>query len=166
MMTSVACSAPKLRSLLDAIAPEPEDSLLRLIGMHARDPRPDKIDLGVGVFRDERGHTPVLKAVKAAEADLVENEPSKSYLGARGDIGFVELLTPLIFGDRAVSSGIVRGLQTPGGTGALRLACDLIARGNPQARVWMGFLLVGPRRTLVSGKHRAQASRRIMMQRA
>lgn len=93
MMTSVACSAPKLRSLFDAIAPEPEDSLLRLIGMHARDPRPDKIDLGVGVFRDERGHTPVLKAVKAAEADLVENEPSKSYLGARGDIGFVELLS-------------------------------------------------------------------------
>ncbi|WP_230482886.1 aromatic amino acid transaminase [Sphingomonas sp. Leaf21] len=115
---------------------QPDDPLLRIIGQHAADPRPDKIDLGVGVFRDEAGRTPVMTAVKAAEARLLAEQPSKSYLGPEGDIGFVRALGSLIL-DGVVASDRVVGLQTPGGTGALRLAAELLARAGV-ARIWIG----------------------------
>ena len=115
---------------------QPDDPLLRIIGQHAADPRPDKIDLGVGVFRDEEGRTPVMTAVKAAEARLLAEQPSKSYLGPEGDTGFVRALAELVLGD-AVAVDRVAGLQTPGGTGALRLAAELLARAGV-ARIWIG----------------------------
>ncbi len=91
---------------------QPDDPLLRIIGQHAADPRPNKIDLGVGVFRDEEGRTPVMTAVKAAEARLLNEQSSKSYLGPEGDIGFVRALATLVLGD-AVATERVVGLQTP-----------------------------------------------------
>ncbi|KTT92313.1 aminotransferase class I/II-fold pyridoxal phosphate-dependent enzyme, partial [Sphingomonas sanguinis] len=115
---------------------QPDDPLLRIIGQHAADPRPDKIDLGVGVFRDEAGHTPVMTAVKAAEARLLTEQSSKSYLGPEGDIGFVRALAGLVIGDTVAAERIV-GLQTPGGTGALRLAAEVLARAGV-AKIWIG----------------------------
>lgn len=115
---------------------QPDDPLLKIIGQHAADPRPDKIDLGVGVFRDEEGRTPVMTAVKAAEARLLETQASKSYLGPEGDTGFVQALGRIVIGD-AVPNDRYVGLQTPGGTGALRLTAELLARAGV-ARIWIG----------------------------
>lgn len=123
---------------LASLRSQPADALLALIGMHRRDPRPDKIDLGVGVYRDEAGHTPVMRAVKLAEEWLARDQESKSYLGAEGDVRFARLLADIVFGDGHPESERRIGLQTPGGTGALRLGAELIARAAPQARVWIG----------------------------
>ncbi len=122
--------------LFDGLKPQAPDALLALIGMYAADPRADKIDLGVGVYRDESGATPVFRSVKAAEKLLAETQASKSYLGPEGDARYTDLLKPIIFGG-AVGEGLT-GVQTPGGTGALRLAAELIAAAKPATKVWLG----------------------------
>jgi aromatic-amino-acid transaminase len=119
-----------------ALCPRQPDALLALITMHRADPRPDKIDVGVGVYRDEEGLTPVMRAVKRAEARLLSDQQSKSYLGAEGDIRFAELLMELAFGEARRDTRCF-GLQTPGGTGALRLGAQLLACAAPASRVWM-----------------------------
>lgn len=123
-------------SMFAGLAPQAPDALLSLIGMYRRDPRPEKIDLGVGVFRDDAGATPVLACVKTAEQTLLNTQGSKSYLGPEGDIGFLDLLKPIIFGD--LLSHEVFGVQTPGGTGAIRLACELLKAAKPDLRVFIG----------------------------
>ncbi|MET3665018.1 amino acid aminotransferase [Caulobacter sp. 1776] len=123
-------------SVFAGLTPKAPDSLLSLIGLYRRDPRADKIDLGVGVFRDDRGATPVLESVKAAEQLLLNGQSTKSYLGPEGDIGFLDLLKPIIFGDRV--SHEVFAVQTPGGTGAVRLACELLRAARPEIRVFVG----------------------------
>ena len=123
-------------SVFTGLTPQAPDSLLSLIGLYRRDPRPEKIDLGVGVFRDDLGATPVLAAVKAAEQALLNTQTTKSYLGPEGDIGFLDLLKPIIFGDQV--SHEVFGVQTPGGTGAIRLACELLKAAKPDLRVFIG----------------------------
>ncbi|MFB0872629.1 MULTISPECIES: amino acid aminotransferase [unclassified Sphingobium] len=123
--------------IFGALALQPADALLALIGAFRSDPRAGKIDVGVGVYRDLAGHTPVLRAVKEAERRLLEQQQSKAYLGPEGDIGYFEALKPIIFGDRAFDARL-SGLQTPGGTGALRVAAELLARGRPGARIWVG----------------------------
>lgn len=126
----------KTRGLSDL--PEVEaDALLALIALSNADPRPEKIDVGVGVFRDGTGHTPILQSIKKAERRLVETQATKSYLGSAGDKRFVELLRPILLGEHAYDERIA-GLQTPGGCGALRLGFELIAAVNPQARVLVG----------------------------
>ena len=129
-------TTPKPRGLAD-LPPVVSDSLLALIAMVNADPRTSKIDVGVGVYRNGAGHTPVLRAVKAAERRLLEAQHSKSYLGGRGDTRFADLLRPIVLGPHATDARIV-GLQTPGGCGALFLAFKLIAAANPEARVIMG----------------------------
>ncbi|WP_184717733.1 amino acid aminotransferase [Caulobacter sp.] len=123
-------------SVFAGLSPQAPDALLSLIGAYRRDPRADKIDLGVGVFRDDLGATPVMRAVKAAEQVLVNVQPSKAYLGPEGDIGYLDLLKPIIFGNQV--SHEVFGVQTPGGTGALRLGCELLKAAKPEARVFVG----------------------------
>jgi aromatic-amino-acid transaminase len=113
------------------------DGLLQIIKDHAADPRPNKIDVGVGVYRDEDGQTPVLAAVKAAEAVLLETQMTKSYLGADGDAGFTRLLAELVFGPGGGERDDITGVQTPGGTGALRLGAEMIRRARPDATVWV-----------------------------
>ena len=113
------------------------DSLIALIGMVNADPRPDKIDVGVGVFRDGAGNTPILKVIKEAERRLNATQESKSYLGSSGDKRFAELLRPIVLGEHAGDDRIA-GVQTPGGCGALRLGFELLAAANPQARVFIG----------------------------
>ncbi len=131
-------AAGRLPSILDALDRPPPDALLALIGLHRDDPRAGKIDVGVGVYRDASGATPVPRAVKAAERRLVAEQSTKTYLGAEGDARFVALLEPILFGPNLATSPRLTGVQTPGGTGALRLGADLLARAAPGARVWMG----------------------------
>jgi aromatic-amino-acid transaminase len=122
--------------LFGALKPQAPDALLSLIGLYRADPRPGKLDLGVGVYRDVDGATPVFRAVKAAEARLLTYQDTKAYLGPEGDLGFLEHLQPLIFGH--LDQAGVFGVQTPGGTGALRLGAELIAAARPGARMFMG----------------------------
>jgi aromatic-amino-acid transaminase len=126
----------KPRGLAD-LPPVASDSLIGLIAMVNADPRPDKIDVGVGVFRDAEGRTPILKVIKDAEAILQQTQETKAYIGSGGDKRFVELLRPILLGEYAADDRIA-GLQTPGGCGALRLGFELIAAANPNARVHIG----------------------------
>lgn len=123
--------------MLNRLEAQAPDALLALIRLHAADPREDKIDLGVGVYRTEEGATPVFRAIKAAEQRLLDEQDSKSYLGPEGDIGFVNALMPYIFGADATMGGRLAGMQTPGGTGAVRLAVALAQKAGVQ-RVHMG----------------------------
>jgi len=123
--------------MLDRLQAQAPDALLALIKMHAQDPREDKIDLGVGVYRTNEGTTPVFRAIKKAEQKLVDEQDSKSYLGPEGDTGFVDALKPYVFGKDATMGGRIEGMQTPGGTGAVRLAVAL-AKAAGVTRVHMG----------------------------
>jgi aromatic-amino-acid transaminase len=113
------------------------DALLGLIAQYAKDERSSKIDLGVGVYRDEAGRTPVMRSVKAAEQLLVRDQPSKSYLGGDGDAVYTALLADIVLGPELSRSDRLVGIQTPGGTGALRLGAEIIARARPGATVWL-----------------------------
>lgn len=124
------------RSIGD-LDPVKSDSLLALIELARADKRPHKIDVGVGVYRDSAGNTPILRVVKEAERRLHESQETKAYVGGRGDIRFAELLRPILLGGHAGDDRI-EGLQTPGGCGALTLGFNLIARANPGARVLIG----------------------------
>src|SRR6185503_4718021 len=124
------------RGLAD-LPPVVNDSLIALIGMVNADPRPDKIDVGVGVFRDGAGNTPILKVIKEAEQRLHDTQATKAYLGSAGDKRFAELLRPILLGQHAGDDRIA-GVQTPGGCGALRLGFELLAAANPDARVFVG----------------------------
>jgi len=99
------------------------DPLLKIIRMFREDPRSDKIDLGVGVYRDASGNTPVMGAVKEAEKRLLAEQQTKTYVGQQGDVEFLNLVGELVFG--SMSRELV-SIQAVGGTGALRLGCDLL----------------------------------------
>jgi aromatic-amino-acid transaminase len=133
MLTEATAEARGLGDL----PPVNNDSLIALIAMVNADPRPDKIDVGVGVFRDGAGNTPILTVIKEAERRLVETQKTKAYLGSAGDKRYAELLRPVVLGEHASDDRIV-GLQTPGGCGALRLGFELLAAANPGARVFIG----------------------------
>lgn len=123
--------------MLDQLEAQAPDALLALIKMYAQDPRDDKIDLGVGVYRTDDGATPVFRSIKAAEQRLVDTQDSKSYLGPEGDLGFVDALKPYVFGADPTMGGRVEGMQTPGGTGAVRLAAAL-AKAAGVTRIHLG----------------------------
>ena len=124
--------------LFDRLQAQPSDSLLALIGLARADTRPEKIDVGVGVYRDAAGATPILRAVKAAEAILLQTQETKSYLGSEGDVRFVELIKPIVFGGAGARNDAIVGVQTPGGCGALRLGAELIRAAGGSARVYVG----------------------------
>jgi len=131
-------AARPLVGLLDGLASQPADALLGIIALFNADPRADRIDLGVGVMRGEDGRTRVMAAVKAAEARLLAEQESKAYLGPEGDAAYTDLLAELVFGPERACLDRLTGVQTPGGTGALRLGAELLARANPDATVWIG----------------------------
>ncbi|MBV8800237.1 MAG: aspartate/tyrosine/aromatic aminotransferase [Alphaproteobacteria bacterium] len=124
--------------MFEELKPRAPDPLLDTIRQFRGDPRPGKLDLGVGVFQDEQGRTPVLRSVKQAEALLLETQQTKTYLGAEGDVEFSRALGTAVLG-HVFGDGRVIGLQAPGGTGALRLAADLIRVANPNAQIWLGL---------------------------
>ncbi|MEM7615143.1 MAG: aromatic amino acid aminotransferase, partial [Pseudomonadota bacterium] len=78
--------------MLKNLTPQPPDKIIEMIGIYREDPRTDKLDLGVGAYKDEAGKTPVMRCVKAAEARLLETQDSKSYVGLLGDLGFVDVM--------------------------------------------------------------------------
>ena len=121
--------------MLEALNPQPQDKILQLIAMFREDPRDTKIDLGVGVYKDPTGLTPVMRAVKAAEKKLWDSEKTKTYTALAGEPAYNAAMVGLILGDgyadRAAS------IATPGGTGAIRQALELIRMANPKAKVWM-----------------------------
>jgi aromatic-amino-acid transaminase len=124
--------------LFDRLEEQKSDSLLHLIALCDADPRPDKIDVGVGVYRDCAGGTPILRSVKAAERILWETQETKAYLGSQGDARFTELVRPIVFGETLTRDERIVGVQTPGGCGALRLGAELIRAANPNARIFVG----------------------------
>lgn len=123
--------------MFETLEPKPADSILKLIGEHQNDTRAEKVDLGVGVYRDTSGVTPILSCVKNAEQWLVTNQASKSYLGSKGDVVFCNTIQELVFGDAAGNDGRIATIQTPGGSGALRVAAELALRANPNVTIWV-----------------------------
>lgn len=117
----------------------PPDAILGLTDAFKADPAPHKINLGVGVYKDEQNATPILASVKAAEARLLEEETSKSYLGIPGSPAYGACVRELLFGSdhEIVRSGRAQTAQTPGGTGALRVAADFIHTKFPDAAIWL-----------------------------
>jgi aspartate/tyrosine/aromatic aminotransferase len=122
--------------MLTTLQDQPQDKILMLIKMFRDDPRTDKIDLGVGVYRDASGNTPVMAAVKRAEKQLWEAEATKAYTGLAGDPAFGDAMRDLLLGD-TVPAGRVAAAATPGGTGAIRQALELIKMATPEATVWI-----------------------------
>lgn len=119
---------------LATVAPDP---LWGLTAAFRADPRPDKVDLVVGVYRDDSGQTPVMAAVKAAEERLAAASASKAYRGLAGNTDFNAALATLLLGNDAGRLARQHTMQTVGGTGALRLLADFIAVASPGARVWV-----------------------------
>jgi aspartate aminotransferase len=122
--------------LFESLQPAPADAILGLIAEYRDDPRADKIDLGVGVYRNEAGETPVLDVVKKAEHRLVGTQSSKAYIGTAGDPAFNMAMQSLSFAD-AVSAERLVTLQTPGGSGSLRVAAGVLLRARPDAVLWV-----------------------------
>ncbi|PBB21775.1 amino acid aminotransferase [Mesorhizobium sp. WSM4313] len=122
--------------MFETLQPAPADKILALIGLYRNDPRPGKVDLGVGVYKDIDGKTPVMRAVREAEKRLLASQDTKTYLGLAGDTGFNAAMIKLAFGEKADHSRI-RAAQAPGGSGALRLVAELVQRTRPGATVWL-----------------------------
>lgn len=122
--------------LFESLQAAPADAILGLITEHKNDPRPEKIDLGVGVFRTAEGETPVLDVVKLAEQRLVDTQESKAYIGTAGDPNFNAAMQDLIFSN-SVDPDRIATIQAPGGSGSLRVAASLILRARPDAKVWV-----------------------------
>ncbi|NKB26366.1 MAG: aminotransferase class I/II-fold pyridoxal phosphate-dependent enzyme [Rhodobacteraceae bacterium] len=122
--------------MLTTLQDQPQDKILMLVKMFRDDPRNDKVDLGVGVYRDASGNTPVMASVKKAEKMLWQAEQTKAYTGLAGDPAFGEAMRGLLLGD-AVPADRVAAAATPGGTGAVRQALELIQMAAPEATVWI-----------------------------
>ncbi|MFJ5258538.1 amino acid aminotransferase [Pseudomonas sp. NPDC088414] len=123
----------------DAIGRVPGDPILGLMEAYAQDTNPRKFDLGVGVYKDAQGLTPIPEAVKIAEARLVESQDTKTYIGGHGNPLFGKLINELVLGadSKLITEQRAGATQTPGGTGALRLAADFIAQCLPGKGVWL-----------------------------
>ena len=123
----------------DAIGRVPGDPILGLMEAYAQDTNPRKFDLGVGVYKDAQGLTPIPEAVKIAEARLVESQDTKTYIGGHGNPLFGKVINELVLGadSKLIAEQRAGATQTPGGTGALRLAADFIAQCLPGKGVWL-----------------------------
>ena len=125
--------------MFDSLQPLPPDPILGLNAAFKADSNPKKVDLGIGVYKDEDGATPVMKAVKEAEKRILDSQMTKAYVGPMGAVGYNEAVAELILGstlknrlgDRRVT------IQTPGGCGGLRIAAEFIAQANPNATIWV-----------------------------
>lgn len=121
--------------MFESLSAAPPDPILGLSDAFRKDSRADKINLTIGVYQDESGVTPILECVKEAEDRLLRTEASKGYLGIGGLVEFGQQVQNLVLGD-LVATGRVTTAQTPGGTGALRVAGDFLADGLPTGRIW------------------------------
>lgn len=122
--------------MFETLCPPAPDPIIALMGQYAADPRGDKIDLGVGVYRDATGATPVMRAVAAAEARLLETQTTKTYLGLGGDPAFIAAMGGMLLAD-AVPAARVAAVAAPGGSGAIRQILDLVRSARPDAVIWI-----------------------------
>ncbi|MDE0521823.1 MAG: aspartate/tyrosine/aromatic aminotransferase [Boseongicola sp.] len=122
--------------MLTDLTPQPPDKILKLMKMFRDDPRTDKIDLGVGVYKNAEGVTPVMRAVKAAERRLVETQETKSYTNLSGDPAFCRAMRDLLLKD-SVGEERVAIAAAPGGTGAIRQGLELMRYADPSATAWL-----------------------------
>lgn len=113
----------------------PPDAIIGLIGEYQQDPRETKVDLGIGVYRNDQGETPVLDVVKQAERCLLESQISKSYIGSAGPADFNAAMRDLTFAG-SVANERVAMLQTPGGSGSLSVAAGVVLRARDKATLW------------------------------
>ncbi|MDO2947218.1 amino acid aminotransferase [Aeromonas simiae] len=125
--------------MFEKVVAAPADPILGLTEAFRSDPRQDKINLGVGIYKDESGATPILKCVKLAEQKLLTDEKTKNYLGIEGNQEYARIVQGLLFGKGAelINAGRAKTAQAPGGTGALRIAAEFIARNQLSKTVWI-----------------------------
>ncbi len=125
--------------MFETLSPTPPDAIVGMIKLAAADNNPKKIDLGVGIYQDMQGATPVMGAVREAEISLLVEQGSKKYVGILGNPAFNTLLPKLLFGQdsMAIRSGRLAVAQSAGGSGALRLGAELIKLANPKATIWV-----------------------------
>ena len=121
--------------MFNALKPQAADKILALMGMFRADPRADKVDLGVGVYKDAEGRTPVMRAIKAAEKQLWEAETTKTYTALAGEPAFHAAMAELVLG-KGYPAERLSALQTVGGTGACRMGFELARLANPGCTVW------------------------------
>ncbi|WP_348765953.1 amino acid aminotransferase [uncultured Salinisphaera sp.] len=125
--------------MFESIERVPGDAILGLIEAFKNDKNPNKVDLGVGVYRDEQGNTPIMRAVKQAEKLLIDNEQTKAYIGSHGDPEYGADILKTVFGaeSEVLANDRASATQSPGGTGALRLAADFIKSNLPGKSIWL-----------------------------
>ena len=122
--------------MLEQLPQQPPDKILDLMQTFKEDTRANKLDLGIGVYKNENGQTPIINAVKKAEKILWEQETTKSYTKLTGDSDFQTVMKELIFSD-CVSEDTISTAHTPGGTGAIRQAFELIRLASPNSKIWI-----------------------------
>ncbi|MCC2615771.1 aspartate/tyrosine/aromatic aminotransferase [Aestuariibacter halophilus] len=125
--------------MFDVLSPLPADPILGLSAAFKEDPNPNKIDLGVGVYKNEQGQTPIVKAVAEAQKVLLANETSKTYITPQGVPGFIQGMLELLLGagHPALIEDRVAAVQAPGGCGALRILAELLKRCDENLTVWV-----------------------------
>lgn len=136
--------------MLSSLKPSPADPILQIIAEFQADPRPNKIDLGVGVYKDGTGLTVIPKAVKMAETRLLESQETKSYLGLLGDVDFAAQMKGLVLGGVA-PAGRVSAIQTAGGGGALFILMDLARQANADLTLWLSTPTWGNHHAIAGG---------------
>ena len=126
--------------MFESLNPVAMDPILGLMAAFRADARTNKIDLGVGVYMNDRGHTPVMTSVKEAETQLMQLETTKAYQGIAGDPDYNQRIMELMFGaDHSIlNAGRIKSIQAPGGSGALRVGAEVIQRARPDAKLWVG----------------------------
>src|SRR6187402_1838071 len=129
--------------MFDSLPLAPPDAILGLMEAFKQDANPSKINLSVGVYKDEQGNTPILACVKEAERRLLASEKTKGYLSIEGHAEYAARVQELLFGPgpenaghEVLTSKRAVTAQTPGGTGSLRVAADFLKKHFPRARVW------------------------------
>lgn len=121
--------------MFEQLPTPPEDQIIGLMRQFRNDPREHKMDLSVGVYANEKGETIILDAVKKAEQHLLETQSTKTYVGMAGNLSFVQAMQAIVFGENKPTH--IQGVQTPGGSGALRLIAELVKTHKTHSRIWL-----------------------------
>ncbi|VAW21183.1 Aspartate aminotransferase [hydrothermal vent metagenome] len=122
--------------MFETLKKAPLDKIFALLGEYRADKRPEKLDLGIGVYKDETGNTPIMGAVVTAEKDMLADQTTKSYVGVSGNRGFCDSIVDLIFAD-SIDRDRIASVQAPGGTGSLWVIMQLLNRARPGAKAWV-----------------------------
>ncbi|WP_087018976.1 aromatic amino acid transaminase [Thaumasiovibrio subtropicus] len=123
--------------MLSQLTPAPLDPILSLTMAFREDQRENKMDLGIGVYKDASGHTPIMAAVAQAQEKLIQIQDTKSYVGLAGNEVFNQAMMKLVLGEKSAAYARAAAVQTPGASGALRMLADLIKQARPNAVVWL-----------------------------